>query len=736
MDEILMNEAERQELLQTMKRLHDLVADAMNDGDFGKIHEVLLEAAKDGCMDRGVFDINPVLFDLQTALICAEEVGLSRAGIVSILLHRCVAAGKYSVEQVAQDFGDDVAHILRGLIRVNELYSKNTSIDTENFRDLLLSFAEDMRVIFIIIADRVNLMRQIKDRGTEEERRRVATEASRLYAPLAHKLGLYLIKSELEDLSLKYLETEAYYMIKEKLNETKRSRDAYIAKFIQPIEERLVASGLKFHLKGRTKSIYSIWQKMKKQRCKFEGIYDLFAIRIILDSELEKEKQDCWQVFSIVTDMYKPNPKRMRDWLSVPKSNGYESLHITVMGPEGKWVEIQIRTERMDEIAERGLAAHWRYKGVKDGGGKLEDWLKDIRLALENPGNDEELENQFKVDLYSDEVFVFTPKGDLFKLPKGATVLDFAYRIHTNVGSHCSGGRINGKNVPMRTKLQSGDQVEILTNSNQTPKQDWLGYAITSKARAKIRQQLNEQQMQSTTFAKETLERKFKNRKVDYDEAVMMKLVKRLGYKHVYEFYRDISTETIDVGKFIDQYIEAQRRENSDGQDNASLHSAEEFVQSQALPETTNKDVLVIDKNVKGVEYSLARCCNPIYGDKVFGFVTAGRGIKIHRADCPNALCLKEHLAHRIIPAEWAGKGSSLYPITLRVVGHDDIGIVSNITSIIAKEQNVMLRSIDIKSSEDGLFAGTLVIQIDDNKKLNLLIKKIKGVKGVKNVTR
>jgi GTP pyrophosphokinase len=476
---------------------------------------------------------------------------------------------------------------------------------------------------------------------------------------------------------------------------------------------------------------------MKKQRCKFEGIYDLFAIRVILDSQLEKEKLDCWQVFSIVTDMYKPNPKRMRDWLSVPKSNGYESLHITVMGPEGKWVEVQIRTERMDEIAERGLAAHWRYKGVKDSGSKLEEWLGDIRSALENQGSDEELENQFKVDLYSDEVFVFTPKGDLFKLPKGATVLDFAYRIHTNVGSHCSGGRINGKNVPMRTKLQSGDQVEILTNTNQTPKQDWLGYAITSKARAKIRQQLNEQQMQTTTFAKEMLERKFKNRKIDYDEAVMMKLVKKLGYKHVFEFYRDISDETLDVGRFIDKYVEAQRRENSDGQDSATLHSAEEFVQSQTLQnEPTNKDVLVIDKNVKGVEYSLARCCNPIYGDEVFGFVTAGRGIKIHRVDCPNALRLKGQLGHRVIPARWAGKGGSLYPITLRVVGHDDIGIVSNITSIIAKEQNVMLRSIDIKSSEDGLFAGTLIIQIDDKNKLNQLMKKIKGVKGVENVTR
>lgn len=736
MDGLLMKEAERRMVVETLERLRVLVDDAMNATDYGRIRDILFEAVKSGQLNRGAFDLNPVLFDLQTAVICAEEVGLSRASIVSILLQRCVAAGVYGVERVEREFGSDVAHILRGLLRVNELYAKNTSIETENFRDLLLSFAEDMRVIFIIIADRVNLMRQIKEKGTDDERKRVATEASRLYAPLAHKLGLYLIKSELEDLSLKYLETEAYYMIKEKLNETKRSRDAYIAKFIQPIEDKLSVAGLHFHVKGRTKSIHSIWQKMKKQKCRFEGIYDLFAIRVILDSEPEKEKQDCWQVFSIVTDMYKPNPKRLRDWLSVPKSNGYESLHITVMGPEGKWVEIQIRTERMDEIAERGLAAHWRYKGVKDSGAKLEDWLKDIRAALEHHGSDEELENQFKVDLYSDEVFVFTPKGDLFKLQKGSTVLDFAYRIHTNVGSHCSGGRVNGKNVPMRTRLQSGDQVEILTNVNQTPKQDWLSYAVTSKARTKIRQQLNEQAMTSVSLAKETLERKFKNRKIDYEEAVLMKLVKRMGYKHVNEFYRDIAEETLDMGKFIDQYVEALRRENSDGQDSATQHSAEGFMPQTLQPETTNKDVLVIDKNVKGVEYSLARCCNPIYGDEVFGFVTAGRGIKIHRTDCPNALRLKGQLGHRVIPARWAGKGGSLYPISLRVVGHDDIGIVSNITSIIAKEQNVMLRSIDVKSSEDGLFSGTLVIQIDDKNKLTQLIKKIKGVKGVKNVMR
>ena len=729
---------ERTEIIEQFRRLQDISNDTMTSDDLKSIRGVLLEAVNSGALNRGAFDLNPILFDIQTALITVQEIGLSRASIISILLHDCVALGCIGIEKVEKDFGADAAHIIRGLIKVNELYSKNPSIETENFRDLLLSFAEDMRVIFIMIAARANLMRQIKDRGTDEERKKVATEAIRLYAPLAHKLGLYLIKSELEDLSLKYLEQDAYYMIKDKLNETKKKRDEYIRNFIAPIESKLAQAGLKFHVKGRTKSIHSIWQKMKKQKCQFEGIYDLFAIRIILDSEQEKEKQDCWQVFSIVTDMYRPNPKRLRDWLSVPKSNGYESLHITVMGPEGKWVEIQIRTERMDEIAEKGLAAHWRYKGVKSSNEKMEDWLKDIRLALEShSSSDEQLMDQFKVDLYSDEVFVFTPKGDLFKLPKGATVLDFAFQIHTNVGSRCSGGKINGKNVPMRTKLQSGDQVEILTSQQQMPKRDWLNYAVTTKAKTKIRQSISEQEMKTASFAKETIERKFKNKKIEYDEPVMMRLITRMGYKHVTEFYKAIAEEVIDVNAFIERYIEAYRKEHetTNSQPTASADTYVQSTTSNTLSDK-DKDILVIDQNIKGVEYSLAKCCSPIYGDEVFGFVTANRGIKIHRNDCPNAQRLKENLGYRIIPAKWAGKGNSMYAITLRIIGHDDIGIVNNITSIIAKEKNVTLRSIDIKSSEDGLFAGTLTIMIDNTNQLNLLIKKIRTVKGVKNLVR
>ena len=722
----------------TVRKMQALVSDVLNPDDFHKIKDILFQAIETESLTRNKFGLHPVLFDLQTAMIIAEEIGLNRASIISVLLHDCVEIGVIDIDTVGREFGEDVKNIIQGLLRVNRLYAKNPSIETENFRDLLLSFAQDMRVIFIIIADRVNLMRQIKDRGEAEERERVATEAAHLYAPLAHKLGLYLVKRELEDLSLKYLKPDVYYMIKEKLSATRAARDLYIANFISPIEEKLKGAGLRFHIKGRTKSIHSIWQKMKKQKCNFEGIYDLFAIRVILDSELEREKQECWQVFSIVTDMYHPNPKRLRDWLSVPKSNGYESLHITVMGPEGKWVEVQIRTERMDEIAERGLAAHWRYKGVKDSGSKLEDWLKDIRSALEtHTDSDEQLVNRFKVDLYSDEVFVFTPKGDLFKLPKGATVLDFAFHIHTTVGAHCTGGRVNGKNVHIRTKLQSGDQVEILTSQKQLPKQDWLNIAVTPKARTKIRQSLTEQEMKVSTFAKEALERKFKNKKIEPEESIMMRLIKKLGYKHVQEFYKAIAEDILNVNTVIEHYVEMAERENNPSAFSTEQRSADSFVSTLQEEQVKGAmDVLVLDNNLKGVDYSLAKCCNPIYGDDVFGFVTVNRGIKVHRTDCPNAQLLKDRMGYRILRARWAGKGGKQYPVTLHVIGNDDIGIVNNITSIINKEKNVVLRSISIQSSEDGLFSGTLTVMIDDQKQLTQMIKKISTVKGIKHVAR
>ena len=724
-------------LFSLYRKLLQLSGETLRKGDFKKLKTHLANTIQNNHVQRDIFGLNPVIKDMQTAVIVAEEIGMKRASILGLMLHDSVRCGTCSSQEVEQIYGEDVAGIIRGLIRVNELYAKSPTIESENFRNLLLSFAEDMRVILIMIADRVNIMRQIKDVENDEARRKVANEAAYLYAPLAHKLGLYKLKSELEDLSLKYTEKEIYYHIKDKLNETKASRDKYIAAFISPVQKKLEKAGLKFHIKGRTKSIHSIYQKMKKQKCAFENVYDLFAIRIILNSQLEKEKLECWQAYSIVTDMYQPNPKRLRDWLSVPKSNGYESLHITVMGPEGKWVEVQIRTERMDEIAERGLAAHWRYKGIKGESG-LDEWLTSVREALENSDSSGlEAMDQFKLDLYEDEVFVFTPKGDLFKLGKGATVLDFAFHIHTKLGCKCIGAKVNGKNVQLKQVLQSGDQVEIMTSNTQTPKQDWLNIVTTSKARTKIRQALKEMAAHQYAFAKETLERKFKNRKIEYNEAIMMRLIKRLGFKVVTDFYQAIADEVLDVNNIIDKYLEQQKRE-SDTRDEISYRSAESYNLQQTLPEEidSKEDVLVIDQNLKGLDFKLARCCNPIYGDEVFGFVSVTGGIKIHRCDCPNAGDLRSRFGYRIVKARWAGKSQGTqYPITLRVVGHDDIGIVTNITSIIAKEMGISLRSIGI-DSHDGLFSGTLTIMVSDTGHLETLIKKLRTVKGVKQVSR
>ena len=726
---------EKVRLTQLYRELLKLSGSILYPDDCKKIKRYLIEAVRRDLIRRNVFGMNLIISDMETALIVASEIGLTRGAIVGIMVHTCVRCGYCSPEDVEKEFGEDVAGIIRGLNRIQELYEKTPTVESENFRSLLLSFAEDMRVILIMIADRVNVMRQIKYTENKEAQHRVSEEAAYLYAPLAHKLGLYRLKSELEDLSLKYLEHDAYYLIKEKLNATKKSRDEYIEKFIGPIEEKLRQAGLKFHIKGRTKSIHSIWQKMKKQHCGVEGIYDLFAIRIILDSPVEKEKMECWQVYSIITDMYQPNPKRLRDWLSIPKSNGYESLHITVLGPENKWVEVQIRTERMDEIAERGLAAHWRYKGIKSGESGVDEWLNNIRSALEN-NDDMQLMDQFKMDLYEDEVFVFTPKGDLFKLPKGATVLDFAYAIHTNVGDHCIGAKINGKNAPLRQALSSGDQVEILTAGNQSPKQDWLNFVATGKARTKIRQALKEMQAKQGAFAKELLERKFKNRKIEYDEPTMMHAIKKLGFKVVTDFYKSLADETLDVNEVIDTYLEQQKIEAGQAE-HAPAPSAENYnAPSEAeLKAKAHDDVLVIDQNLKGLDFTLAKCCQPIYGDDVFGFVTINGGIKIHRCDCPNAKELRKRFGYRIVKARWAGKRGSQYPITLKVVGNDDLGIVSNITSVISKEEKILLRSISI-DSHDGLFSGTLTVMLDDTGKLQQLVKKLKAIKGVKQVSR
>lgn len=731
--DIFFTPEEKTELFAMYRKLIKSAGDTVSKDNVIKLKRYLIAATRNGSLARNVFGMNPVLCDMQTAFIVSDEIGMKGSTLISIMLQHVVESCVLSIDEVKGVFGEDVENIVRGLIKTNQLYARTPAVESENFHSLLISFAEDMRVILIMIAERVNIMRQIRDTENEKDRIKVANEAAYLYAPLAHKLGLYKLKSELEDLSLKYTQRDTFYFIKDKLNATKTARDLYIDNFIKPIKKKLEDAGLKFDIKGRTKSIHSIHHKMVVQKTTFENIYDLFAIRIIIDSPLDKEKLLCWQAYSIVTDMYPPNPKRLRDWLSIPKSNGYESLHITVMGPEGKWVEVQIRTRRMDEIAERGLAAHWRYKGIKGESG-LDEWLTSVREALENPDTDSmKMMDQFKMDLYEDEVFVFTPKGDLFKLPKGATVLDFAFHIHSKLGCSCIGAKVNGKVAPIRQVLHSGDQVEIMTSSIQSPKQDWVNIVITSKARTKIRQALKEIAARQHSIAKEALERKFKNRKIDYDEAVLMRLIKHLGYKNITAFYQDIADEVLDVNSLLDKYLEQKNRDSEMHDD--GLHSAENF-SIAPVEEEGSSDVLIIDQNLKGIDFSLAKCCHPIYGDDVFGFVSVSGGIKIHRRDCPNAQQLMERFGYRIVKARWAGKAQgSSYPITLHVVGQDDIGIVTNLTSIISKEEGVILRSIGI-NSKDGLFSGNITLMIGDTSRLEALLKKLRTVKGVKQISR
>ena len=680
------------------------------------------------------FGFNRVVKALQAIELAHEEIGL-RGQVFTAYLMRTLVRTEQDCRNAELQLGREVGETLRRFLKVEAIEVKTEAMRTDNFRNLLISQAGDMRVVLMLIADSVMVMRSIRDVENDAERRRLATEAAYLYAPLAHKLGLYKLKSELEDLSLKYLEHDAYYMIKDNLNATKRSRDAYIERFTAPIRQMLDAEGLRYHMKGRTKSIHSIWQKMKKQQCGFHGVYDLFAIRIIIDAPIEKEKEQCWKVFSLITNKYESNLKRLRDWLTVPKSNGYESLHITVKGPEDKWVEVQIRTERMDEVAEHGLAAHWRYKGVKSSGGTVDSWLADIRQALET-GNESQLTESLTAESREQEVYVFSPKGDLYRLPPHSTVLDFAYTIHTGVGNRCVGGRIDGRNVPMRQELESGKTVEILTQSNQTPKAEWLNIVQSPHARSKIRAAVRELAASESAMGKEILERKMKNRKVDWDESIINQLIKKLGFKESYDFFKAVGDERIDVNRAIDTYLELSRHEQGIGE-RAATRSAEEFNMDSDVAQKAkgNEDELVIGRDLQGLDYQLAHCCNPVYGDDIFGFVTVQGGIKIHRTSCPNAPALRSRFGYRIVKARWAGKGSSSYPITLHVVGQDDLGIVNNITSIISKEEHIMLRSINI-DSHDGLFSGILTVLVDDTQRLNSLIKKLRTVKGVKAVSR
>ncbi len=732
MENSYFHDDEKETLLRLTRTLMSEASSVIAPGDFKAVKAAIAGGVEAGAYGRDRFGFNRVNMRLNTAIALCRSLGADRNMILAIML-----ADTGNVD--AGCWGTDVERLVSGISKVASLYSRSASVESDNFRKLLLTFAEDIRVIIIMIVDRLALMRAINHHPSERLVRDVAYEANYLYAPLAHRLGLYAIKSELEDMSLKYTNRETYTRIARELNETKARRDAYIDTFIEPIRRKLEAEGLKFEIKGRTKSIYSIWNKMKKQHNGVEDIFDLFAIRIVLDVEPEREKSECWMAYSIVTDMYRPNPARLKDWLSIPKSNGYESLHITVYGPQERWVEVQIRTRRMDAIAEKGLAAHWKYKGIKSESG-LDAWMNNVRDILEAAETGPmELIKNFKMDVYSREVFVFTPKGDLYKLPQGATLLDFAFNIHTRLGTQCVGGRVNGKNHKLNYRLCSGDTVEIFTSSTQEPNPDWLSMVVTSRARNKIRAVLKENENRQAETGRELLQRRFKNRKIEFDEGRLSRAVPKLGFKTITEFFSALGRGEIDINDVLEAYV-------SVGADNAAASSAERVSASLYTLQadsgadaderkTDGADVLVIGDDIKGLNYRLSKCCNPIYGDDVFGFVSAEGVVKIHRSDCPNALHIREKYPYRLIRTRWSGKVGAQFGATLRVVGKDDIGIVTNITSIINKQRDVTLRSISI-DSDDGLFQGLLVVGVNDTSSLNQLIRKISTVKGVKNVQR
>lgn len=714
-----------------------LAADAgsvSEPADYATLRRVYKEAREAGYSPAHTHGIDPTNRAMETCIALCEMVSPDRNMIIATLVYNLCAAGVLDVQRVEQLWDTDVSRLVTGLMKVSTLYGKQTVVKTDNFRRLLMALADDIRVIIIMIVDRLTLMRAINHHPDEKFVVDTAFEANYLYAPLAHRLGLYKIKSELEDMSLKYTARDTYTRIARELNETKTARDAYIASFIAPVKEKLDKTGLKYEIKGRTKSIFSIWNKLRKQQVELSGIYDLFAIRIILDVPLEDEKAECWRVFSIITDMYTSNPKRLKDWLSIPKGNGYESLHTTVMGPDNKWVEVQIRTRRMDLVAEKGLAAHWKYKGIKSEG-QLDAWMNNVRDILETSDGPLELMKNFKMDLYDKEVFIFTPMGDLYRLPMGASVLDFAFAVHSKLGCSCIGGKVNGRNRKLNHKLSSGDTVEILTSPSQQPKLDWLNFVVTSKARNKIKQTINERANRSSEYGRELLQRRCKNRKIDLEEGTLMRTIKKMGYRTVTDFYKAIADESIDVNDVIATY---ELIDSADRKAEIERVSAEEFElmnPNERHAEGGSDDILVIGDNIKGVNYKLSKCCNPIFGDDVFGFVSAEGVIKIHRLDCPNARHIRERYPYRVIRTRWSGRAGNQFAATVRIVGIDDISIVTNITSIINKEKDVALRNISIES-HDGIFSGFLVLGINDTSALNNIIKKIKTVKGVKDVQR
>ena len=724
-------EAEKKEILKRYRALLRASRSTLQKGDkkeIRKAFEMALESHKDMRRKSG----EPYIYHpIAVAQIAAEEIGLGTTSIVCALLHDVVEDTEISLEDVEREFGKKAAKIIDGLTKIAGVFDYNSSLQAENFRKMLLTLADDVRVILIKLADRLHNMRTM-DFMPRQKQLKIASETIYLYAPLAHRLGLYAIKSELEDLSMKYLEPDTYKYIATQLNEKKTERNSFIKTFVEPIYGLLAEQNLQASIFGRPKSIHSIWNKMKKKNIPFEEVYDLFAIRIVLDSAPDHEKADCWKAYSIVTDLYRPNPDRLRDWVSSPKGNGYESLHTTVMGPKGQWVEVQIRTQRMNEIAEKGFAAHWKYKESSNDNG-LDQWILKVREMLSNPeANALDFLDDFKMNLFSDEIFIFTPKGSLLQLPLGATALDFAFEIHTDVGAKCIGAKVNHKLVPLAHKLQNGDQVEIITSSKQSPKEDWLNIVVTAKAKSKIKSSLKEEKRRIAEDGKETLERKLKSLKITYNTDNINKLTYFFKLQSNQDLFIAIANGKIEL-KDLKEYLNSEKEIENRGNDFKNEgKNIEALLNKVKGPES---DILLIGEDLQKIDYTLAVCCNPIPGDDVFGFVTVNEGIKIHRTNCPNAAQLMANYGYRIVKAKWNGQKELTFLTGLHIIGIDDVGLINNITKVISNDFKVNMRSITVDTN-DGIFDGSIKIFVNDKEHLDNLIKNLMEVSGVTGVTR
>ncbi len=729
MKEIVIDlEAESKEIRKRYRALLRACKPTLQHGDKKEIRKAF-DLALDHHKDMRRKSGEPYIYHpIAVAQIAAEEIGLGTTSIVCALLHDIVEDTDITLEELERIFGKKVARIIDGLTKISGIFDPNSSMQAENFRKMLLTLADDVRVILIKLADRLHNMRTM-DFMPRDKQLKISSETTYLYAPLAHRLGLYAIKSELEDLSMKYTDPDTYKFIARKLNEKKAEREAYVQHFVGPIKEILAEQGIDANVFGRPKSIHSIWNKMRKKSIPFEEVYDLFAIRIIIDTEQENEKAECWKAYSIVTDLYRPNPDRLRDWVSSPKANGYESLHTTVMGSKGQWVEVQIRTVRMNEIAEKGFAAHWKYKESNSDSG-LDLWIQKIREVLSSPEqNAMDFIDDFKMNLFSDEVFIFTPKGALIQLPNGATALDFAFEIHSDLGASCIGAKVNHKLVPLSHKLQNGDQVEIITSGKQTPKEDWLGFVTTAKAKSKIKSALKEEKRRIAEDGKEILERKLKSLKITYNTDNINKLANYFRYPSSQDLFYRVAKGDIDI-KNLKEFVASEKTvEQNTSQFASHIGSLVDKINKK------DHETLLIGDDLQKLDYKLSPCCNPIPGDDVFGFITVSEGIKIHRTNCPNASKLMANYGYRIVKAKWTSQKELAFLTGLQIVGIDDVGLVNRITSVISNDFQVNIRSITISSNE-GIFEGHIMVFVNDTAHLENLIRGLKQIKGITDVKR